>query len=81
MLGSTMQVFTSMSIFSGHTEEKMHKKGMNFDLFRRETASEIFDYQYLADRFRALKKPRDKVASLIAEGKILRVKKDLSFFP
>ena len=53
---------------------------MDFNLFRQETDSEVFDYQYLADHFRNLKKPRDKVTSLVAEGKVLRVKKGIYVF-
>jgi predicted transcriptional regulator of viral defense system len=53
---------------------------MDFDQFRRETAAEIFDYQYLAYYLKDLKKPRDKVASLVTEGKLIRVKKGLYVF-
>ncbi len=53
---------------------------MNFELFRREVKAEVFDYQILAKHLSGLKKPRDKVSSLVAEGKIIRVKKGLYIF-
>ncbi len=53
---------------------------MNFERFRREILAEIFDYQILAKYLSELKKPRDKVTSLIAEGKIVRLKKGLYVF-
>lgn len=53
---------------------------MSFELFRREIKLEIFDYQLLASYLVGLKKPRDKVSALIAEGKIVRVKRGLYVF-
>ena len=53
---------------------------MNFELFRQEIQAEVFDYQLLASNLGGLKKPRDKVAALIADGKIVRVKKGLYVF-
>jgi predicted transcriptional regulator of viral defense system len=53
---------------------------MDFELFRGEVRAEIFDYQYLAEHMKNLKKPRDKVSSLVAEGKIVRVKKGVYVF-
>lgn len=74
-------VFSSVCpFFLDILRKKCIIKVMDFDLFRQETDSEIFDYQYFADRFKNLKKPRDKAASLVAEGKILRVKKGIYVF-
>jgi hypothetical protein len=53
---------------------------MNFEQFRKSIQTEIFDYQILANFLQDLKKPRDKISSLIAEGKIVRVKKGLYVF-
>lgn len=53
---------------------------MNFELFRRQVQGEVFDYQLLANYLKDLKKPRDKVSSLLIEGKIVRVKKGLYVF-
>lgn len=53
---------------------------MGFESFRRQTEIEIFDYQLIANYFKRLKNPRNKVASLIAEGRIIRVKKGLYVF-
>ncbi len=53
---------------------------MNFELFRKLTPIEVFDYQLLANYLKDHKKPRDKVASLITEGKIVRIKKGLYIF-
>jgi predicted transcriptional regulator of viral defense system len=53
---------------------------MNFEKFRREVKVDVFDYQLLANYLSELKKPRDKVTSLIAEGKLVRVKKGLYVF-
>lgn len=53
---------------------------MNFELFRRQVQVEVFDYQLLANSLKDLKRPRDKVSALIAEGKIVRVKKGLYVF-
>lgn len=53
---------------------------MDFILFRREVQGEVFDYPLLANYLKDFKKPRDKVAALIAEGKILRLKKGLYVF-
>ena len=48
--------------------------------FRREVQAEIFDYQSLENYLKNLKKPRDKVSSLVAEGKLVRLKKGLYVF-
>lgn len=53
---------------------------MDFNLFRREVDFEIFDYQLLGKYLVGLQKPRDKVSSLISEGKIVRLKKGLYIF-
>ena len=53
---------------------------MNFALFRKEVTSEIFDYLLLTGYLKEFKKPRDKVNSLIAEGKIVRIKNGLYIF-
>ena len=53
---------------------------MSFELFRRHMQVEVFDYQLLAHFLSDLKKPRDKVAALISEGKIVRLKKGLYVF-
>lgn len=48
--------------------------------FRRQTKPEVFDYLLLENFFKGLKKPRDKVAALIKENKIIRLKKGLYVF-
>lgn len=53
---------------------------MRFELFRQKVHTEIFDYQLLASYLKDLKKPRDKVSVLVAEGKIVRVRKRLYVF-
>ena len=53
---------------------------MNFALFRKEVTSEVFDYLLLTSYLKEFKKPRDKVNSLIAEGKIVRIKNGLYIF-
>lgn len=53
---------------------------MDFELFRKEVNTEVFDYQLLAMYLKNMKKPLDKAASLVAEGKIVRVKKGLYIF-
>lgn len=53
---------------------------MGFELFRRQVKSDIFDYQMLMHYYRDFKKPLDKIASLVAEGKIVRLKKGLYIF-
>ncbi|MBA2728479.1 MAG: hypothetical protein H0U49_09960 [Parachlamydiaceae bacterium] len=53
---------------------------MDFILFRREVQAEVFDYPLLANYLKDFKKPRDKVSSLINEGKILRLKNGLYVF-
>ncbi|MES2200134.1 MAG: hypothetical protein V4489_08215 [Chlamydiota bacterium] len=53
---------------------------MGFELFRKQVKADVFDYQMLMDFLRDLKKPRDKISSLISEGKIVRVKKGLYVF-
>ena len=53
---------------------------MDFELFRREVKTEVFDYQLLAMYLKNMKKPLDKAASLVADGKIIRVKKGLYVF-
>lgn len=47
---------------------------------RREIKSEVFDYQLLIYHLKELKKPRDKISALMAEGKIVRIKKGLYVF-
>jgi predicted transcriptional regulator of viral defense system len=53
---------------------------MNFEQFRQATSPEVFDYQLLTNCLKGLKKPRDKVTALIADGKIVRLKKGLYVF-
>lgn len=53
---------------------------MNMELLRRTVQSEVFDYQMLASFLKDLKKPRDKVSALLAERKILRIRKGLYVF-
>ncbi|MCX6989528.1 MAG: hypothetical protein NTX49_00445 [Chlamydiae bacterium] len=53
---------------------------MNFALFRKEVTSEVFDYLLLTSYLKEFKKPRDKANSLIAEGKIVRIKNGLYIF-
>lgn len=53
---------------------------MQFEEFRREIKTEIFDYQLFASYFANLKKVRDKISTLIAEGKVIRLKKGLYVF-
>lgn len=49
--------------------------------FRKKVSSEVFDYPFLAGSYlKDLKKPRDKVTSLVDQGKILRIKKGLYIF-
>lgn len=58
----------------------MHNEVMDFESFRQSITTEIFDYQYIAYYLRNLKKPKDKIAALVAEGKIIRVKRGLYVF-
>jgi predicted transcriptional regulator of viral defense system len=53
---------------------------MNFELFRKQVDAEVFDFQLLAYFLRDFKKPRDRISSLVAEGKLVRVKKGLYVF-
>ncbi|MBU6149680.1 MAG: hypothetical protein KGQ54_05750 [Verrucomicrobia bacterium] len=53
---------------------------MNIEQLRRSVQAEVFDYQVLASFLQDLKKPRDKVSTLIAEGKIVRLRKGLYVF-
>ncbi|MBU6383519.1 MAG: hypothetical protein KGR16_04320 [Verrucomicrobia bacterium] len=53
---------------------------MDFELFRKEVKTEVFDYQLLAMYLKDMKKPLAKAASLVTEGKIVRVKKGLYVF-
>lgn len=53
---------------------------MNFELFRREVRVEVFDYLLLINYLQGLKKPRDRISALIAEGKLIRLKKGLYIF-
>lgn len=49
-------------------------------MLRRQIKSEVFDYQLLENYFKNLKKPRDKISTLVSEGKIVRLKKGLYIF-
>lgn len=78
-----------MSIFSGHIEENWFtiqrkqlnfREHMNFESFRREIKSDVFDYQIFASYFKNIKKSRDKIASLVKQGKVIRIKKGLYIF-
>ncbi|MBS0651721.1 MAG: hypothetical protein JSR93_11220 [Verrucomicrobia bacterium] len=53
---------------------------MDFDTLRREIQVEVFDYQLLANYFKSLKKPSDKISSLVTDGKLVRLKKGLYIF-
>ena len=53
---------------------------MDFEDFRHEVMIDVFDYQLLAKYLQGLKKPRDKVSALVAEGKLIRLKKGLYIF-
>lgn len=53
---------------------------MSFDSLRRDLKGEVFDYQMLISYLKWLKKPRDKISALVAEGKIIRLKKGLYVF-
>lgn len=53
---------------------------MDFERFRQEVKVEVIDYQLLAKYLQGLKKPRDKVSALIAEGKLIRLKNGLYIF-
>lgn len=53
---------------------------MEFDEFRRQIRAEVFDYQLIASYFGNLSKVRDKIFSLIADKKIIRIKKGLYVF-
>lgn len=53
---------------------------MGFEELRRDIKTEVFDYQILSFYLADLKKPRDKIMSLISEGKIVRIKKGLYVF-
>jgi predicted transcriptional regulator of viral defense system len=55
-------------------------KGMSFERFREQVQVEVFDYALLASYFKNLKKVSDKVASLVLDGKIIRLKKGLYVF-
>ena len=53
---------------------------MELEIFRQQIKTDVFDYQSLIDSLQYLKKPRDKISSLLSEGKIIRVKKGLYVF-
>ncbi len=53
---------------------------MSFEQFRKDLKAEVFDYQLLVKYLQGLKKPRDKVSALMADGKIVKVKKGLYVF-
>ncbi|MBS0648537.1 MAG: hypothetical protein JSS10_04840 [Verrucomicrobia bacterium] len=53
---------------------------MSFDSLRRDLIGEVFDYQLLISYLKGLKKPRDKISALVAEGKIIRLKNGLYIF-
>ncbi|MBM3199150.1 MAG: hypothetical protein FJZ58_07870, partial [Chlamydiae bacterium] len=53
---------------------------MNFEAFRRATPQEFFDYSWIAEALKDLKKPRDCISALIADHKILRLKRGLYVF-
>ena len=52
---------------------------MQFEEFRRFIKSDIFDYQSIKSFFK-LKKTRDKLSSLVASGKVIRIRKGLYAF-
>jgi hypothetical protein len=53
---------------------------MGFPLLRRQVQHEEFDYQVLLDGLREYSRPRDKITGLLAQGRIVRVKKGLYVF-
>jgi predicted transcriptional regulator of viral defense system len=53
---------------------------MEFEQFRNQVKVDIFDYQLLTSYLRDFKKIRDKISSLLSEGKIVRIKKGLYVF-
>lgn len=53
---------------------------MDFDQLRREFKYDVIDYQMLMSYLKELKKPRDKISSLIFQGKLIRIKKGLYAF-
>lgn len=53
---------------------------MGFSLLRRQVQHEEFDYQVLLDSLREYARPRDKITSLLRQGRIVRVKKGLYVF-
>ncbi len=76
-----MQVLANMSNFSGQDGKNLHNKEyMGFEEFRRKINIEVIDYQLLADYFIDLKKPRAKIAALVSEGKLVRLKQGLYIF-
>lgn len=69
-----------MSNFPGHTGQNMHNRDMSFETLRQEIKTDVFDYQILEFYLRDLRKPRDKISALLAEKKIIRIKKGLYVF-
>jgi len=53
---------------------------MQFEDFRYFVKREIFDYQLFASFFCNLKKPGDKIATLVKQGKVIRIRKGLYVF-
>lgn len=53
---------------------------MDFEMFRRQVSIEVIDYQLLASFFKDLKRPRDKIYTLLHEGKLVRLKQGLYIF-
>lgn len=53
---------------------------MEFEQFRKQVKADVFDYQMLTSYLQDFKKARDKISSLLSEGKIIRIKKGLYVF-
>jgi len=53
---------------------------MEFEQFRKQVKADVFDYQMLTSYLQDFKKARDKISSLLCEGKIIRIKKGLYVF-
>ena len=53
---------------------------MYFEKFRKQVHIEVFDYPLIADYLKDFQKPRDKIAALVKEEKIIRLKNGLYVF-
>jgi hypothetical protein len=71
-----------MSILSGHRQQLDAPERFAIDpaSLRQRIGRDVFDYQALMDNLSPLRKPRDKISSMIAAGDIIRVRKGLYVF-